>query len=245
MFFPNLFYCFAWKLKKSLLYLIIKSKYIHICALGELCKWIMLELKKWRCSHWCGTIALMQPWIFFIGKGIAVPILFVFSKVLLFLSVWMSVYCILSLKHVCKTVRSSWLCGEFRRPKGCETKGGGEPVACWGTYEAVLSAGIPLSGKALSLCLNRKRKRRPIVCLLQNIWDCMRLLNCLWVRTGRVVCPVQQKALKFREKIYNHPSSHFPLPQTKTLKNRLCKTKHFVIFVYLGMFFNLKNQKKK
>jgi len=47
----------------------------------------------------------------------------------------------------------------------------------------------------------------------------------LRVRTVRVVCLVQRKALKLRETIYNHPSSHFPLHQTKTLKNSCAKQK--------------------
>ena len=143
----------------------------------------MLELTKRCCSRWHGTIAVIQPWIFFTGKDTAVPIFFLFLEVLLFLSVWMLIYCIVSQKHVHKAVRMSWLCSQFRRPKGCGSQrwpGARFAVECWGTCEPVFRTGPPVSGEALGLCLNEKRKRKWIACLLQSIWGCMRLLKCLW-----------------------------------------------------------------
>lgn len=94
---------------------------------------------------------------------------------------------------------------------------------CWGTDETGLCAGLPLSGKALSFYLNRTRKETNSLSAAEYLGLHEATKMSLGVRTVRVVCPVQQKALKFREQIYNHPSSHFPLPQTKTLNTSCVK----------------------
>lgn len=78
---------------------------------------------------------------------------------------------------------------------------------------------VPPFSKALSLYLNKEGKETGSLptAELSGLREATK--PSLWVRTVPVVCPAHQKALKFLKKIYNHPSSHFPMPQTKTLKN--------------------------
>lgn len=47
--------------------------------------------------------------------------------------------------------------------------------------------------------------------------------SSLGIRTVCMVCPVQKSASKVQEKVYGHPSSHFPLHQAKTLKSSCAK----------------------